>query len=314
MKKIVTTKLWAVLLLTGLFLAVYPKDAKAAGYLSAVQDLKQADATVNSITLEWSPSENATEYRVYYRESGSSADYVLCGSTNETRFVISNLKDGTEYYVQVKASDGTKESFGKTLYDAVTFPARVDSLHQKRWYYFIHSLDIGWDYKSGVSGYEISLCNSKGKVLQKKEVGAASSTSFNNVKDSVYTVEARAYTVFQNQKHYSATSSINCIPQARISKLKISGKKLSLSWKKVDGATGYKIYASTKKYKGYKLIKTLGKKSGKYTITKLKGKKINPKKTYYVYVETICKKGKKKGSSGALYYWSTKGGYGHLTG
>ena len=307
MKKNRVAKAMAFFLLAGILTVLKISVAEAA-YLSSVSDLKQTNAAKNAVTVSWSPVEEATEYLVYYREIGAS-DYTYSGKTSNTTYALAGLKDGTKYYVQVKASDGTKESIGRTLYDVVTLPDKVDGLRQKGWYYFIHSLEIEWEKKSGVSGCELSLCNSKGKTVQKKNVAYGSSTSFSDVKDSVYTIQARLYTVFNGQKHYSETGSIHCIPQARISKIKISGKKLSLAWKKIDGATGYKVYISTKKDKGYKLVKSLKKKSVKCTITKIKGKKINPKKTYYVYVKTICK----KGTSGALYYWSTKNGkFGYL--
>ena len=283
-----------------------------AAFVSSVTDLKQTGAAKNSITIEWSPSENAVEYHVYYQDIQTDKEYRLSGKTTDTKYTITGLNDGVKYYVQVKASDGTTESSGKTIYDAITLPDKIAGLQQERWYYFIHVLDIKWDKKSGVSGYEVSLSNSKGKVLQKKEATTAS-VSFHDLKDSVYTINVRAYTDYQNTRYYSSYSSINCIPQARISKLKIKGGKLTMNWKKVDGATGYKIYVSTKPNKGYKLAKTVGKKKGSCTIAKIKSKKIKSKKTYYVYVQTVCNKGKNKGTSGALYYWSTKNSsYGYL--
>lgn len=284
-----------------------------AAYVSAVTDLKQTAAAKNSITVEWTPSENAVEYSVYYKDNLTDKEYRLSGKTTDSKYTITGLRDGVEYYVQVKASDGTSESSPRSIYDAVTLPDQLEGLHQERWYYFIHILDIKWNRKSGVTGYEVSLSNSKGKTLQKKDVTVASA-SFKDVKDSVYTVTVRAYTIYQNTRYYSSYSSINCIPQARISKLKLTGGKLKINWKKVDGATGYKIFVSTSPNKGYKPAKTVGKKKGSCTLAKVKKQKIKSKKTYYVYVQTICNKGKSKGTSGALYYWSTKNSsYGYLT-
>ena len=277
----------------------------SAAYVSSVTDLKQTGAAKDSITVEWAPSEHALEYYVYYKDSIEDKEYRLSGKTTDTRYTITGLKDGVKYYVQVKASDGTTESSPRTIYDAITLPDKVEGLQQDRWYYFIHILDIKWNKKSGVTGYEVSIANSKGKVLQKKDVTSAN-VSFNKLKDSVYHVTVRAYTVYQNNRYYSSYSSVNCIPQARISKLKIKGGKLTMSWKKVDGATGYKIYVSNKPNKGYKLAKKVGKKKSSCTLAKIKKTKIKSKKTYYVYVQTICNKGKNKGTSGALYYWSTK--------
>ncbi len=306
MKKNRIVKTLAFVLLAGVLTVLKAGGAQAAGYVPAVSDLKQTAAAKDAITVAWGPSNGAVEYHVSYKELGESGDYILAGKTAEMQYTLSGLKDGTKYYIQVKASDGTKESIGKTLYDAVTIPDQMEGLRQKSWYYFIHKLEIEWTAKSGVSGYEVSLCDKKGKELQKKEITYGSSTFFDKVKDNVYTVQARAYTLFGGQKNYSSTGVIHCIPQARISKMKLSGGTLSLSWKKVDGATGYKIYMSEKSNKGYKSVKSLKAKSTRATIGKWKGKKLNSKKTYYVYVETICNKGKIRGTSGALYAWSTK--------
>ena len=81
---------------------------------------------------------------------------------------------------------------------------------------------------------------------------------------------------------------------------------LSFQWGKIGGASGYDVYISTKPKKGYKKVKSVGKNTTKLTIRKFKGKKINPKKTYYMYVETKKKNGSKVNKSGRLYYWNTK--------
>ena len=88
--------------------------------------------------------------------------------------------------------------------------------------------------------------------------------------------------------------------------IKVKKGSLSFQWGKVGGASGYDVYISTKPKKGYKKVKSVGKNTTKLTIRKFKGKKINPKKTYYMYVETKKKNGSKVNKSGRLYYWNTK--------
>ena len=112
-----------------------------------------------------------------------------------------------------------------------------------------------------------------------------------------------------NGKTYATPKAkIQCFNQARIKETSIKVKKGSLSfqWGKVGGASGYDVYISTKPKKGYKKVKSVGKNTTKLTIRKFKGKKINPKKTYYMYVETKKKNGSKVNKSGRLYYWNTK--------
>lgn len=68
---------------------------------------------------------------------------------------------------------------------------------------------------------------------------------------------------------------------SKVKKFKAKAKKkaLTLSWKKVSGAKGYKIQISTKKnFKGAKSY-TVSKKKTKYTISKLKAKK-----KYYIRI------------------------------
>ena len=66
--------------------------------------------------------------------------------------------------------------------------------------------------------------------------------------------------------------------------MKVKAKKKAgrtvLSWKKVKGATGYKVYRSTKKNGKYKKIRTI-KKASAVTFTDSKVKK---GKTYYYKV------------------------------
>lgn len=67
--------------------------------------------------------------------------------------------------------------------------------------------------------------------------------------------------------------------------LKAGKKQVKVTWKKVSGAAGYEIYRSTKKTKGFKMIKTITSgKTLKYTNKKLKGKK-----AYYYKVRAYKK-------------------------
>ena len=82
------------------------------------------------------------------------------------------------------------------------------------------------------------------------------------------------------------TASANGISINSGLKLKQSGSTLSISWGKVSGATGYKIFAG---YCGPKMPKTpvkiiKGSSKTSFTIKKLNGKPLKLKKNYKVYV------------------------------
>ena len=112
MKKSITIRLLAFFMLIGGLCLV--KAAPAQASVSGVTDLKQTGAAKNSITVSWTPAKDAVTYNVYYKEAGADSDYRLSGSTANPAYTLQGLQDGVKYYVQVKASDGTTESYGKT--------------------------------------------------------------------------------------------------------------------------------------------------------------------------------------------------------
>lgn len=186
-------------------------------------------------------------------------------------------------------------------------PARVKNFRQERWWYFINILEVAWDRIETADTVNISLYNSKGKKVQSKILSpSSSSVSFSKMKDEVYTVKIQASRTINGNTWQTPVSTIQCFNQARISSAKVSKKKLTVKWKKVGGATGYDIYVSTKQKSGYKKLKSVGKNTTKATFSKFKGKSFNPKKTYYIYIETKKKNGKRIDKSGRLYYWNTK--------
>ena len=90
----------------------------------------------------------------------------------------------------------------------------------------------------------------------------------------------------------TATQTTTTVKLAAVTGLKVknsSKKTVTVTWKKVKGATGYVVYRATKKNGKYKAVKTITKAS----TTKFKNKKLKKKKTYYYKVRAIKKAGKK---------------------
>ena len=88
------------------------------------------------------------------------------------------------------------------------------------------------------------------------------------------------------------------VKATKLKSAKKSGKKVKLTWKKVKDATGYVIYRSTKKNKGYKRSKTI---KGNKKFTYKDGKKDSviyfwTDEEYYYKIK-VCRK-----LSGKTYY------------
>ena len=103
-----------------------------------------------------------------------------------------------------------------------------------------------------------------------------------------------ATVTIKGKGNYTGTKTVKfkIVPgKVSIKGAKNSGKSaVTVSWKKVSGATGYEIYRSTRKSSGYKKVKTISKGSTlSYKNTKLK-----KGKTYYYKVRAYKKVNGKK--------------------
>ena len=302
----------ALMFLTGTLVITSGAQAADSRYYVSMEAPAQTQYGTDNAVISWKlsyiSSSNTTEtagYNIYLGEDYGSTK--LFAKTPNTFYKITGLEDGKKYYVKVEpyAADGSIGS-GRSL-TIETMPARVKNFRQERWWYFINMLEVAWDRIETADTVNISLYNSKGKKVQSKILSpSSSSVSFSKMNDEVYTVKIQASRTINGNTWQTPVSTINCFNQARISSAKVSKKKLTVKWKKVGGATGYDIYVSTKQKSGYKKLKSVGKNTTKATFSKFKGKSFNPKKTYYIYIETKKKNGKRIDKSGRLYYWNTK--------
>ena len=302
----------ALMFLTGTLVITSGAQAADSRYYVSMEAPAQTQYGTDNAVISWKlsyiSSSNTTEtagYNIYLGEDYGSTK--LFAKTPNTFYKLTGLEDGKKYYVKVEpyAADGSIGS-GRSL-TIETMPARVKNFRQERWWYFINMLEVAWDRIETADTVNISLYNSKGKKVQSKILSpSSSSVSFSKMKDEVYTVKIQASRTINGNTWQTPVSTIQCFNQARISSAKVSKKKLTVKWKKVGGATGYDIYVSTKQKSGYKKLKSVGKNTTKATFSKFKGKSFNPKKTYYIYIETKKKNGKRIDKSGRLYYWNTK--------
>lgn len=140
------------------------------------------------------------------------------------------------------------------------------------------SVKISWSKVSQASGYEVYQNNKK-----LADVKSTIYTKSGLKTGSKYTYKVRAYRVVNGKKVYSSyTKSVSLKPTLKkTTKVKVKNSKKRaavVTWKKVSGASGYRVYRATKKNGKYKLVKTVkGNKSVKYTNKKLK----KNKKYYY---------------------------------
>ena len=141
---------------------------------------------------------------------------------------------------------------------------------------------ISWDPVSKADGYQIYRSTVKsGGYTPLKSTGAVGFKNTGLKTGKTYYYKVRAYKQ-DGQKiiygDFSGIVSAKPVPAAPAKvKAKAGKRSVSVSWSKVSGAKGYKIYRATKKKGKYSAIKTTAKRS-------FKNKKLKKGKTYYYKV------------------------------
>ncbi|WP_408072506.1 fibronectin type III domain-containing protein [Butyrivibrio sp. JL13D10] len=287
------------------FLLVFGLNASSA----KAYGVRQTAQTQNSVTISWdkvTPLRNCQITSLYL---GYSEDYETASNNAKakqiklpvgaTSYTFNGLKPGTEYEVKVYYDEAGKNYKGQNVaythsvgsITIKTTPGQVTGLNQLRWYRYIETVDIGWNIQTAADGYEYLFQTHKGKTI---DSGVTPSASFSEkIKNYVvYKAQVRAYSTINGVKYYgdwSPTGFFFTQPSKgntdSVVNAKVSGSKLKVSWKKMDGVTGYNVFVSNKAHSGYKKVKSVKANKGSVTVSKYGKKKFKKNKTYYVYVQ-----------------------------
>lgn len=221
--------------------------------IPAPQNVKAAAAADGSITISWSASAGADFYEVYY-----STDKAAVLNTNVAGYESVGYDGVVPFYVQ---STSTRSGF-RLSQDPLTATSIV---HRKVSY----TVD-GIEYVQA-DGPEEGVKYYYYVKAYKYRNGTSKDTNAKDLISSVYSKPA------------SATVSSVSVKKTKVSKVKAAKKKVTITWKKVAGATGYEIYRSTKKKSGYMKVGDIanGKTTKFVDKTAVKGKK------YYYKVKAV---------------------------
>lgn len=145
---------------------------------------------------------------------------------------------------------------------------------------------ITWKAVDNADKYQVYRSTSKNSGYSR--IATVSGKSLKNVNlktGKTYYYKVRAYAKINDTdvcSKYSAVKSVK-MSLGKVSSLKLeTGKaKVTVKWSKVKGASGYKIYRSTKKSSGFKCVKTL--KSG--STVKYVNKNLKKGQDYYYKVK-----------------------------
>lgn len=311
-KRIILAAFAAVAVLA-ISLPAVAKEDKNTYYYPCIKSSTETTVTViNPLKGDFEDDdqyEYDSQMTIYYAEGG----YVDCADKKTlvmsvdkecTTFVVGKLKPGTRYALAFMVGRTNKETgekdFTRPRHDKmVTLPGKITGLAVSA--YKKGRVTFQWNGQKNVN-YEYTLVAEDGSDKRTglftgkgdglKDLDSKSFTKLNQNK--VYKFRIKASNNINDNKYASDYSNwIYVLPQAEITAAAIKNGKLTVSFDKVKGASGYEVYVSTTN-KASKFVKVASVKKNKASVTvkNFKGAKFSNAKTYYVYVAATKKDGK----------------------
>lgn len=165
------------------------------------------------------------------------------------------------------------DSYADAIYaaiDALEPAPEVEKVNLKKvqtWGY--NAVKITWDRVENADGYRLYYAEKAGEpwkyVTQIADGDATSYVHTGRTTGETYTYYMRAYTVEDGVKYfgaYSAGKSGKAVPkQVKIVKAKEGKNQATLSWDKVNGASGYRIYYKNSENGKWHYVTQIGKGS-----------------------------------------------------
>lgn len=249
-----------------------------------VQELRQTDAGLDRITLQWKQGKGAEYYKIYVTSSGKeewqTAKTILASEkeTLSTDVFLSGDPAGRKYDVAVAPFDENGEAMEETsLEGCKTLPGAVEGLIQRS-DRSQGRMKLYWDKPGIAEGYQILSYNCKTRVQKTYQV-SREYAGVPMADGCFYRVRIRPFIRLEgvSKALYGPYRTLYTAQQPPVSFKWAAQGKVRASWKPVIGATSYTVYLSQNQTSGYRKLKSL--KGTSYTIPKLKSNT-----RYYVYV------------------------------
>ena len=244
-----------------------------------VTSIKVTNAALNGYTLTWDKADGATRYNVY-RYNETTKKYESVKVTAATSLKVTDLKAGSSQQYKIKAYakvDGKSYSAAlSSAFKASTAkPGKVTSITCKP---AVDYINLSWKATSLANGYRVYLYDRS--VSKYTLLGYTSKTSFKVMEldpNVTYTFMVRAYAKTTNGTVYAAYSPLtDCttrpdyVTGLTVKADSVYTSKLTLTWNKLKGASGYQLAQYDKASDSFKAIASIsGADTNEYTVTNL---------------------------------------------
>lgn len=260
------------------------KSAKSLGY--------------NTISIEWTKVEGATGYDIYRKTTGTYSKIGTVDKQSTVTFKDEKAVTGVRYQYTVRAfynKNGIKKvSTYENYIHGTAYPSNPNLTSVKSVEY--NAIELKWDKVDGANGYKIyrklpSDKNYKELITLYEQTDKYTDQTVTCGTTYQYIIRSFRY---ENGKTYTSgnNSAVSCKAVPPVVKVKVAStgyNSLNVSWEKVNGATGYRIYFKKDNAKNWTTLATFENGS----LTSCEHRKLTTGVNYTYTVRAYYKDGSK---------------------
>lgn len=260
------------------------KSAKSLGY--------------NTISIEWTKVEGATGYDIYRKTTGTYSKIGTVDKQSTVTFKDEKAVTGVRYQYTVRAfynKNGIKRvSTYENYIHGTAYPSNPNLTSVTSVEY--NAIELKWDKVDGANGYKIyrklpSDKNYKELITLYEQTDKYTDQTVTCGTTYQYIIRSFRY---ENGKTYTSgnNSAVSCKAVPPVVKVKVAStgyNSLNVSWEKVNGATGYRIYFKKDNAKNWTTLATFENGS----LTSCEHRKLTTGVNYTYTVRAYYKDGSK---------------------
>lgn len=247
--------------------------------------------TQNGDTLVNGNNRYVDDRGIVFYATTNTGDVVKCKlGCSDLTASVSKVND-TKYKITVKPKSTFKGNSSGQKYNVKIYFGRNNQEYATTIYINFGILSLKCATGSSTMTYKKDGTVNKTVAFKQTYLDSKTSTVNQTLALNLSSVGVKTKNFSYYGKSATYTYYVKCATPAL--KATSASKAVSLSWKKITGATGYKIYRSTSKDGTYKAVKTIS--SGSTTSYKNTG--LTAGKTYYYKIVAIYSKNSKCNSS-----------------
>jgi lyzozyme M1 (1,4-beta-N-acetylmuramidase) len=260
------------------------KSAKSLGY--------------NTISIEWTKVEGATGYDIYRKATGTYSKIGTVDKQSTVTFKDEKAVTGVRYQYTVRAfynKNGIKRvSTYENYIHGTAYPSNPNLTSVTSVEY--NAIELKWDKVDGANGYKIyrklpSDKNYKELITLYEQTDKYTDQTVTCGTTYQYIIKSFRY---ENGKTYTSgnNSAVSCKAVPPVVKVKVAStgyNSLKVSWEKVNGATGYRIYFKKDNAKKWSTLATFENGS----LTSCEHRKLTTGVNYTYTVRAYYKDGSK---------------------